>query len=66
MRKNKFNIYELAAKNDYMSSFEKYMIRQDDCLKSNNITVNENKIFFKIILEIDTTIKNLAALTVYN
>lgn len=40
---------------------------QDNLLKPSNIVVtNKNKQFFKMRLEINAIIKNLATLTIYN
>lgn len=41
-------------------------MRQNNPLKSSNIVINKNNRFFEIILEINTTIKSLATLIVYN
>lgn len=66
MKKNKVDIYELTARNEYIGSFEGYIIGQDNLLNRSNAIVNKNNRFFKIELETDTIIKNLVTLTVYN
>ncbi len=66
MRKSKVDACELAARNEYTSSFEGYMIGQDDSLDSSNAAVDEDDRFFEMELETDATIKSLATLTVYN
>lgn len=59
MRKSIIDGCELAARNDHIDSFEKNVIEQDNCLKPSNATVNnKEEQFFKIGLEIDTTIDN--------
>lgn len=67
MRKSKIDKCELAARNDHMDSFDKNMIKQDDLLELINVAIdNKDKQFFKIRLETDAIIKNLATLIIYN
>lgn len=67
MRRSKFDTCELVARNDYIDCLEKNVIELANPLKLSNTEVdNINKQFFEIRLEINTTIKNLATLTIYN
>lgn len=48
-------------RSDYIGSFERHVIEQNNLFRLNNIIVdNKNKYFFTMRLEIDVTIKNLA------
>ncbi len=67
MKKSKINVFELTARNDHIDISEKDVMGHDNPLEPSNATVtNENKQFFKMRLETDATIKNLAILTIYN
>lgn len=66
MKKSQIDACELAARNDHTGSSEKNVMEQDNPLEPSNATVNdENKQCFEIGLETDTTIKNLATLTIF-
>ena len=66
MRKSKVNAYELAARNEYMDSFKRHVMGQDNLLDPSNATIDKDNRLFKMELKIDATIKSLATLTVYN
>lgn len=42
MKKNKINVYKLAAKKDHIDSSRENMIEQDNFLELNNTAINNN------------------------
>ena len=67
IKKSKIDIYELAARNNHISRWEKNVMEQANLLKPSNAEINNiDKQFIKIRLETDVIIKSLAIFTIYN
>lgn len=67
MRKSRIDVHELIASNDCAISQEENVIKEDIIINLDNIGIDDiNKLYYDIELDINTFIKNLVTLTVYN